>query len=62
MQARSARLRAKGLRPLQHWVPDLRDPKVRANIEREAARLHLHPDNAAIDDWLELAYEPREEK
>ena len=29
MSARRKRLRAQGLRPVQHWVPDLRDPKVR---------------------------------
>jgi hypothetical protein len=26
MRARRERLRAQGLRPVQHWVPDLRDP------------------------------------
>ena len=38
MRGRRARLRAQGLRPIQHWVPDLRNPKVRAaeSIVREA--------------------------
>jgi hypothetical protein len=53
MRARRERLRAQGLRPVQHWVPDLRDPKVRAAIRREAALLSKHPDNDAIDDWIE---------
>lgn len=53
MAARRARLRAQGLRPIQHWVPDLRDPKVRAAIRREIAQLSKHPENAAIDDWIE---------
>jgi hypothetical protein len=57
MQARRARLRAQGLRPVQHWVPDLRNPRVRAAIRREAALLARHPDNAAIDDWIEAAYD-----
>jgi hypothetical protein len=57
MQARRARLRAQGLRPVQHWVPDLRDPRVRASIRREAALLAKHPENAAIDDWIEAAYD-----
>jgi len=52
MQARRARLRAQGLRPVQHWVPDLRDPKVRADIAREAALLGKHKENAEIDDWI----------
>ena len=53
MQARRARLRAQGLRPVQHWVPDLRDPKVQAALRREMAALAKHPENAAIDDWIE---------
>ncbi len=43
MSARRKRLRAQGLRPVQHWVPDLRDPKVRGAIRREAALLARHP-------------------
>lgn len=57
MQARRKRLQAQGLRPIQHWVPDLRDPRVRATIRREAALLARHPENAAIDNWIEAAYD-----
>lgn len=53
MQARRERLRAQGLRPVQHWVPDLRDARVRAAIRREAALLPRHPDNTTLDDWLD---------
>ena len=53
MQARRERLRAQGLRPVQHWVPDLRNARVRAAIRREAGQLARHPDNAALDDWLD---------
>jgi len=59
MSARRSRLRAQGLRLVQHWVPDLRDPRVRAAIRREAALLAQHPENAAIDDWIDAAYEWR---
>ncbi len=52
-----ARLRAQGLRPVQHWVPDLRNPRVRAAIRSEAALLSQHPENAAIDDWIGAAYD-----
>jgi hypothetical protein len=31
----------------------LRDPKVRADLQRQGARLASHPENAAIDDWIE---------
>jgi hypothetical protein len=57
MSARRRRLREQGLRPVQHWVPDLRDPRVRAAIRREAALLAHHPENAAIDDWIDAAYD-----
>jgi hypothetical protein len=57
MSNRRKRLRAQGLRPVQHWVPDLRDPKVRAEVRREAALLAQHPDNAAIDAWIDASYD-----
>jgi Protein of unknown function (DUF3018) len=60
MRARRERLRAQGLRPVQHWVPDLRNPSVRAAIRREAALLPQHPENAAIDDWLDAVHDPRD--
>jgi hypothetical protein len=40
-----------------NWVPDLRDPRVRADIRREAALLAKHPENAAIDDWIDASYD-----
>ena len=52
MASRRERLRAQGLRPVQHWVPDLRDPKVLAEIRRERAMMAKHPKNDAIDDWI----------
>jgi hypothetical protein len=60
MSARRKRLRARGLRPVQHWVPDLRNPRLRAAIRKEAALLAQHPDNAAVDDWIDAAYDWRE--
>jgi hypothetical protein len=57
MAARRKRLRAQGLRPVQHWVPDLRDPKVLAEIRREVKLMAQHPENDAIDAWNEAAYD-----
>jgi len=57
MAALRDRLRAQGLRPVQHWVPDLRDPKVKADLRREAKMMAKHPENAAIDDWIEAVYD-----
>ena len=53
MAARRERLRAQGLRPVQHWVPDLRDPKVRAALRREIAAMAKHPENDEIDAFME---------
>lgn len=60
MQARRERLRQQGLRPVQHWVPDLRNPKVRADLRRQGRLLAKHPENDAIDDWIEAAIDPRD--
>jgi Protein of unknown function (DUF3018) len=57
MSARRKRLRTQGLRPVEYWVPDLRNPRVLAEIQREAALLAQHPDNAALDDWIDAAYD-----
>ena len=57
MQARRKRLRAQGLRPVQHWVPDLRDPRVRADLRRQGRLLARHPENDAIDEWIEKIYD-----
>ena len=57
MAARRRRLRAQRLRPLQHWVPDLRNPKVLAQIRREAKLIARHPDNDAVDNWIESVYD-----
>ena len=57
MSARRKRLRAQGLRPVQHWVPDVRDPRVRADLRRQGRLLAKHPENKAIDAWIEAAYD-----
>jgi hypothetical protein len=57
MAARRDRLRAQGLRPVQHWVPDVRDPKVRADLRRQAKLMAQHPENDAIDALNEAAYD-----
>ena len=57
MTARRERLRAQGLRPVQHWVPALRDPKVRADLRRQAKLMARHPEDAVINDWIEAGYD-----
>jgi hypothetical protein len=57
MASRRERLRAQALRRVEFWVPDLRDPKVLAEIRREAKLMAQHPENDAIDDWIEQVYD-----
>jgi hypothetical protein len=48
-------LRARGLHPAPFRLPDLSDPEVLAEIRREGDMMAKHPDNAAIDDWIDRA-------
>jgi hypothetical protein len=57
MRARRERLRRHGLRPVQFWVPDLRNARVRAEIRREAKLLARHPENAAVDEWIDAIHD-----
>jgi hypothetical protein len=57
MSARRQRLRAQGLRPVQHWVPDVRDPRVRADLLRQGRLLARHPVSDEIDAWIEAVYD-----
>jgi hypothetical protein len=54
------RLRAKGLRPIQIWVPDMRAPSFGPEAHRQSkavaasAHAHAHADQAfiaAVSDW-----------
>jgi hypothetical protein len=38
---------------VQHWVPDLRNPRVRADLRRQGRLLSQYSENAAIDAWVE---------
>lgn len=49
------RLRAQGLRPVQLWVPDTRDSRVRARIRRQVRALSRAPTGDGIDDRLDAA-------
>ena len=47
--------RAQGLRLKQIWVPDLRDPEVRAAIAREGAEINRRDEADDVMAWLEAA-------
>jgi hypothetical protein len=55
--SRRTRPPAQELRPVQFRVPDLRDPKVVADLRRQAKLMAQHPENDAIDDWIEQVYD-----
>jgi hypothetical protein len=46
-------LRALGMRPKQFWLPDLRDPKVLAEIRREVDSINRSEDEASMMAWIE---------
>ncbi len=59
VRAYRARLRAKGLRPIQYWVPDVRSPEFLAEARRQCLAVNASPhakeDQAFVDaisiDW-----------
>jgi Protein of unknown function (DUF3018) len=52
---RRAALRASGLRPRQIWLPDLRDPKVRADVRADAAALAKQA-HRWDDFWIDVEH------
>jgi hypothetical protein len=62
MRTYRERMRLAGKRPIQHWVPDFRNPRVLAQIRKEAAMLDKHPDTEAINAWLEAVLDETEWK
>jgi antidote-toxin recognition MazE-like antitoxin len=49
------RMRAKGLRPIQLWVPDLRDPERVARVRSEVRALRDHPSSRDGNRFLDAA-------
>lgn len=47
-----ARMRAKGMRLVQVWVPDTRAPGFREELARQCRVLAGHPDSE-VDAWLD---------
>ena len=58
--AHRARLRAQGLRPIQIWVPDTRQPNFAAEAARQSALVSNSPfaaeDQAFVDAISELGH------
>ena len=50
-----SRLRALGLRPVQLWLVDTRQPEVQERLRAELAMLRHHASTAEGDEFVELA-------
>lgn len=55
MSAYRRRLREQGLRPIQVWVPDMRDPARREQLRRDVQKLKGHPSDAEGNAFLDAA-------
>lgn len=53
VQKRREALRAAGLRPVQIWVPDTRQPGFAAECRRQSALLTADPQEDETLDWIE---------
>ena len=51
--ARRAALRAKGLRPIQIWVPDTRAPGFAEEARRQSRLIAAEDDFDEVMDWME---------
>jgi hypothetical protein len=53
-----ARMRAKGLKPVQIWMPDTNDPAFLAKIRRQCLNAARHdPSGDEALAWIEQVYE-----
>ena len=53
VRAHRARLRERGLRPVQVWVPDVRSPAFKAEAARQARLVAADPHEAETMDFIE---------
>jgi len=48
-----ARMRERGLKPIQVWVPDVTSPTIAAEVRRQGALVAQADHADGIDDWIE---------
>ena len=53
VQKHRASLKARGMRPVQLWVPDTRSADFAAECRRQSALLDAGPQEREILDWIE---------
>ncbi|HEX2256913.1 MAG TPA: antitoxin MazE family protein [Afifellaceae bacterium] len=61
VQAHRQRLRAQGLRPIQIWVPDTRDPGFAERARRESLALANSPSEAEDQAFIDAISIPLDE-
>ena len=54
-RAYRARKKAAGLRELRMWVPDFRNPEIKAQLDIQIKRINASKDEQEILDWCEAA-------
>ena len=55
VRAYRARLRQRGLRPIQIWVPDVRSPAFKAEALRQSRNAATAPGERDVMDFIEAA-------
>jgi hypothetical protein len=55
VRAHRDRLRAKGLRPVQFWLPDVRTPDFKAEAARQSRAVAAGAEEADVTAFLEAA-------
>jgi hypothetical protein len=53
VQKHRANLKARGMRPVQLWVPDTRSADFAAECRRQSALLDADPQERELLDWIE---------
>jgi hypothetical protein len=53
VQKHRASLKARGMRPVQLWVPDTRSADFAAECRRQSALLDADPQERELLDWIE---------
>jgi len=56
VRAHRAKMKKQGMRLVQMWVPDVRSPKVRAELRRQARNIANAPDHEEVMRFIESLY------
>ncbi|MEI6285218.1 MAG: antitoxin MazE family protein [Bacillota bacterium] len=57
VQRHRDKLRAAGLRPIQLWVPDTKNPAFIEECRRQSRLLKNDPQEKEVTEWIESAFD-----